>query len=159
AQGTFRYILLAADNFYEKMSKNQKERKILMSQIRSYRYRTAPFDIPFRWYYGKRCTWLSLSKIENMQKLSAFYLANSKKELPYFSANNKVQDVEFPEEEVLKIEKLLNLDAADFTNDLGEIVFDTNFESSEEKNVNVQINDAEGNVDEENWDPEKEADI
>ncbi|CAG8684885.1 1035_t:CDS:1, partial [Scutellospora calospora] len=139
------------------------------------------------WYYGKRRTRLSLSKIENMQKLSAFYLANLKKELPYFSANNsaedlyealsnmnlsnnndydeeqpaseEVQDVEFPEEEVLKIEELLNLDAADFTNDLGEIVFDTNFESSEEENVNVQINDAESNVDEENWDPEKEADI
>ncbi|CAG8833146.1 41427_t:CDS:1, partial [Gigaspora margarita] len=99
---------------------------MLMSQIRSYRYRTALFDIPFDnsespliwwislenyflkdkdhicqlahmlfsvtlhaaryeriwstlgWYYGKRRTRLSLDKIENMQKLFAFYLANSK---------------------------------------------------------------------------------
>ncbi|CAG8534270.1 2989_t:CDS:2, partial [Scutellospora calospora] len=128
-----------------------------------------------------------ISKIKNMQKLSAFYFANSKKELPYFSINNsaedlyealsnmnlsdnndyneeqltseEVQNVEFLEEEVLKIEELLNLDAADFTNDLDEIVFDTNFESFEEKNINVQINDVKSNIDEENWDPEKEANI
>lgn len=117
------------------MNKTPKERKMLMSQIRSYRYHTAPFDIPFDdsesplvwwmsledyflkdedhicqlahmlfsvtlhaarceriwstlgWYYGKRCTHLSLDKIENMQKLSAFYHANSKNELLYFSSN------------------------------------------------------------------------
>ncbi|CAG8835225.1 13104_t:CDS:1, partial [Gigaspora margarita] len=120
-----------------------------------------------------------------MQKLSAYYLANSKKELQYFSANNddelhealsnmnlgnyddydeeeqptseEVQDDEFPEEETLKIEELLNIDVADFTNDLGEIVFTANFESSEEEDVNIQNNDVESNVDEGNWDPEKEA--
>lgn len=47
ARGTFRHILLAADNFYEKMGKKQKERKMLMSQMRSYRHRTAPFDVSF----------------------------------------------------------------------------------------------------------------
>ncbi|CAG8672542.1 15247_t:CDS:2 [Cetraspora pellucida] len=129
------------------------------------------------WYYGKRHTQLSLSKIKNMQKLSAFYLANSKKELLYFSVNNsaedlyealsninlsddddynkeqptsEVQDVEFPEEETLNIEELLNLDAADFTNDLDEIVFNNNFKSSEKKHGNVQINNAKNNVDGEN---------
>ncbi|CAG8842081.1 21676_t:CDS:2, partial [Gigaspora margarita] len=182
AQGTFRCILLAADNFYEKMDKKQKERKMLMSQMRSYRHHTAPFDVSFDnnesptmwwtslednflknkdhicqlanklfsvtphatgceriwstlgWYYGKCRTRLSLGKIENMQKLSVFYLANSKKELPYFFANNKEQDMEFPEEKALNIEELLNLDVADFTNNLGEIVFDTSFEFSEEEN-------------------------
>ncbi|CAG8439691.1 4848_t:CDS:2 [Scutellospora calospora] len=126
---------------------------------------------------SKHRTWLSLSKIKNKQKLSAFYLANSKKELPYFSANNstedlyevlsnmnlsddddydekqpaseEVQNVKFLEEKVLKIKELLNLDIADFTNNLGEIVFDTNFESFEEENVYVQINDIESNVDKE----------
>ncbi|CAG8843169.1 43382_t:CDS:1, partial [Gigaspora margarita] len=39
------------------------------------------------WYYGKCRTRLSLNKIENMQKLSAFYLANLKNELPYFFSN------------------------------------------------------------------------
>ncbi|CAG8853342.1 24523_t:CDS:2, partial [Gigaspora margarita] len=160
------FIGLAPDNFYEKIDKKQKARKMLMLQMRSYRHHTAPFDVFFDnnesptmwwtslednflknedhicqlanklfsvtphaagceriwstlgWYYGKRRTWLFLGKIENMQKLSAFYLANSKKELPYFFANNKEQDVEFPEEEALNIEELLNLDAADFTNDL-----------------------------------------
>ncbi|CAG8856936.1 17502_t:CDS:2, partial [Gigaspora margarita] len=129
------------DNFYEKMGKKQKERKMLMSQMRSYRHRTAPFNwtslednflknedhicqlanklffvtphatgceriwSTLGWYYGKCRTWLFLGKIENMQKLLAFYLANSKKELPYFFANNEEQDVEFPEEEALNIEE------------------------------------------------------
>ncbi|CAG8856610.1 1571_t:CDS:1, partial [Gigaspora margarita] len=85
------------------------------------------------WYYGKCHTRLFLGKIKNMQKLLAFYLANSKKELPYFFANNgaeelykvlsnmnssddddyneeqptseEEQDVEFPEEEALNIEE------------------------------------------------------
>ncbi|CAG8783129.1 15926_t:CDS:2, partial [Gigaspora rosea] len=181
AQGTFRHILLAADNFYEKMGKAQKERRILMSQLRSYRCCAAPFDIPFADNESP-----TMCKIENMQKLSAFHLANSKKELQYFLANNdddelhealfnmnlgdyddydkeeqptseEVQDDEFPEEETLKIEELLNIDVADFTNGLGEIVFTANFESFEEEDVNIQNNDVESNVDEGNWDPEKEA--
>ncbi|CAG8816932.1 30325_t:CDS:2, partial [Racocetra persica] len=128
-RGTFWRILLAADSFYEKMDKKPKERKMLMSQMRSYRYRIALFDISFDdnespsvWWmsledyflkdenhicqlahillsitphvagckriwstlgwYRKHRTRLSLDKIENMQKLSAFYLANSKNELP-----------------------------------------------------------------------------
>ncbi|CAG8493242.1 2328_t:CDS:10 [Dentiscutata heterogama] len=136
ARGTFRRILLAADNFYEKMGKKHKERKMLMSQMRSYRYRTEPFDVPF----------------ENNESPTTCDDDDYDEE----QTTSEVQDVEFPEEEALNIEELLNLDAADFTNDLGEIVFNTNFESSEEEHGNVQINDAESNVDEENWDPEKE---
>ncbi|CAG8775934.1 2239_t:CDS:1, partial [Gigaspora margarita] len=60
--------------------------------------------------------------------------------------------------ETLKIEELLNLEVADFTNGLSEIIFNTTSESSEEENINVQNNDAENNVDEENWDPENEVD-
>ncbi|CAG8579832.1 6193_t:CDS:1, partial [Scutellospora calospora] len=71
---------------------------------------------------------------------------------------SEVKDVEFLKEEVLNIEELLNLDVADFTNDLGEIVFNNNFESSEEEHSNVQINNTKSNIDEENWDPEKEVD-
>ena len=36
------------------------------------------------WFYGKRRTKLGLEKIERMQKLAAFYLANAKKELPHY---------------------------------------------------------------------------
>ena len=132
------------------------------------------------WYYGKRRTRLSLGKIENMQKLSAFYLANSKIELPYFSINKTVEnlheilynadlyddenleeeltnedieDFTFPEEELLGIKKLLNIDAADFTNSLGEIIGDT-FNLFEKDDDVAQDN----NSVEEEWDPEKEAD-
>ncbi|CAG8855264.1 36882_t:CDS:2, partial [Gigaspora margarita] len=103
ARGTFRCILLAADNFYEKMGKKQKERKMLMSQMRSYQHRTALFDVSF----------------DNNESPTIY---------------EEEQDVEFLEEKALNIEELLNLDAVNFTNDLGEIVFDTSFEFSEEEN-------------------------
>ncbi|CAG8590050.1 9406_t:CDS:1, partial [Diversispora eburnea] len=43
------------------------------------------------WYYRKRRTSLSLDKLENMQKLAAFYIPNIKKELPYYG-NSKVTE-------------------------------------------------------------------
>ncbi len=117
-----------------------------------------------------------------MQKLSAFYLANSKNELPYFSTNKTVknlyeilydaslydeEDLEeeltnediqdifiFLEEEILKIEELLNLDATDFTDSLGEIIADT-FNLSEEEIEDIIIQD--DNSIEEDWDPEREV--
>ncbi|CAG8530908.1 10613_t:CDS:2 [Gigaspora margarita] len=106
-----------------------------------------------------------------MQKLSAFYLANSKKELQYFLAYNDDDklhealsnmdlgdyDNYDKEEQPNSEEELLNIDIADFTNNLGEIVFTTNFESFEEENGNIQNNDIKSNVDKDNWDPEKEA--
>ncbi|CAG8500028.1 33711_t:CDS:10 [Gigaspora margarita] len=183
AQGTFRHILLAADNFYTKMNKIPKERKMLMAQMRNHICQLANklFSITphaagckriwstLGWYYGKCRTWLSLGKIENIQKLSAFYLANSKKELPHFSANkgvedlyealsnvNLIQDIELLEEELLTVEELLNLDTPDFTNDLGEVILDTGFKSSEKKNGNVQNHNTKNDTYEENWDPEKE---
>ncbi|CAG8775244.1 27061_t:CDS:1 [Gigaspora margarita] len=114
-----------------------------------------------------------------MQKLSAFYFVNSKKELQYFSAyndddelhealsnmdlgdydnynkeeqptNEEVQDDEFLEKEMLKIEKLLNIDVANFTKDLGGIVFTANFESFAEEDRNIQNNDVKSNVDKDN---------
>ncbi|CAG8732002.1 24477_t:CDS:2 [Gigaspora margarita] len=143
-RGTFRCILLVADNFYAKMNKTSKEKKMLISQIRSYRFHATPFDILFALF---------------------FLLANSKKELPYFSVNKgiedlyealsninlsndddykeeeptskEVQEVEFPEEEFLKIEVLLNFDVAEFTNDLDKVILDTRLESSEEEDGNV----------------------
>ncbi|CAG8805926.1 36507_t:CDS:1, partial [Gigaspora margarita] len=74
-------------------------------------------------------------------------------------ASKEEQDVEFLKEEAIKIEELLNLNAANFTNGLGEIVFDTSFEFSKEENINVQINDTESNIDKKNWDPEKDTNI
>lgn len=137
------------------------------------------------WYYGKRRTRLSLGKIENMQKLSAFYLANSKNELPYFSINKTVENLneilynanlyddenleeEFineveqnifpiPEEEILNIEELLNLHADDFTKDLGDIIVDTFDVTDSDDNETISIQD--NNSIEEEWDPEREADL
>jgi len=66
------------------------------------------------WYYGKRRTRLSLGKVENMQKLSSFYLSNLKNELPYFSVGKPVEDLhdilcntDFYDDEIWKRCKLL----------------------------------------------------
>ncbi|CAG8652458.1 16000_t:CDS:2, partial [Racocetra fulgida] len=158
-------------------------------------------------------------KVENMQKLSVFYLANSKKKLSYFSSNIKIlyealsninfyeNDYDYNkepcneerlanevrlinekklaneerlaneqrlvnerrhlnkeklaneallEEKIFKIEELLNLDAADFTNNLAEIIVNTNLEFSDKANIFVQDNNTENNK--EDWDPKKEVD-
>jgi hypothetical protein len=120
-----------------------------------------------------------------MQKLSAFYLANSKNELPYFSINKTVENLneilynanlyddenleeEFineveqnifpiPEKEILNIEELLNLHADDFTKDLGDIIVDTFDVTDSDDNETISIQD--NNSVEEDWDPEREADL
>ena len=118
-----------------------------------------------------------------MQKLSAFYLANSKNELPYFSTNKTVENLHeilyntslydeedleeeltnkdtqdifiFLEKEILKIEKLLNLDTTDFTDSLGEIIADT-FNLSEEEIEDIIVQD--DNSIEEDQDSERKVD-
>lgn len=45
------------------------------------------------WIYGKRRTRLGLSKIENMYKLSSYYYAQAKKELPYYSIGKSIEEV------------------------------------------------------------------
>ncbi|CAG8815701.1 30195_t:CDS:2 [Gigaspora margarita] len=74
------------------------------------------------------------------------------------STNEEVQDVELPEKETFKIEELLNLNSADFTRNLDEMIFDTNLELSEEEDIHNTSNDAENNIDEGNWDPKREID-
>ncbi|CAG8606591.1 38308_t:CDS:2, partial [Gigaspora margarita] len=69
----------------------------------------------------------------------------------------EVQDNKFLEEKMFKIKKLLNIYIDDFMNDLDKIVFTTNFESSEEEDINIQNNNVKSNVDESNWDSKKKA--
>ena len=45
------------------------------------------------WIYGKRRTRLELNKIENMYKLSAYYHASAKKELPYYSVGKSANEI------------------------------------------------------------------
>lgn len=45
------------------------------------------------WIYGKRRNRLGLNKIENMYKLSAYYHANAKKELPYYGAGKSTDEI------------------------------------------------------------------
>jgi len=68
---------------------------------------------------------------------------------------------DIPIEETLRIEELLNLDAPDFTNNLGDIILDTNYdygenEDNEELSMEVAIED--NDIEDEEWNPEKEAD-
>ena len=45
------------------------------------------------WIYGKRRTRLGLNKIENMYKLSSYYHAQAKKELPYYGIGKSAEEV------------------------------------------------------------------
>jgi len=60
ARGVFREILLAADNLYEKMGRNTKERDSLMGQMCTYRKRLPPFDIPFCSSKSPQIWWSSI---------------------------------------------------------------------------------------------------
>src|SRR5271154_131615 len=141
AQGTFRNLLMIADEIFMKMGKKNTERKELMHHMKKYRKREKPFDIEvgttetpdiwwlsledsfpknedylvqlalklfsvtphaaecervwssLGWIYGKRRTRLSLNKIENMYKLSSYYHANAKKELPYYGAGKSSEEI------------------------------------------------------------------
>jgi len=125
------------------------------------------------WYYGKRRTSLSLGKLENMQKLSAFYLSNIKKELPYYGSSktteelqeiiydaelfdnetdeindNENENINFEEENRLEIENLVNLDAEIFaTNNVFVYIDNSNFTGINENNED------NNDIDYENWDP------
>jgi hypothetical protein len=45
------------------------------------------------WIYGKRRIRLGLNKVENMYKLSSYYHAAAKKELPYYSIGKSAEEV------------------------------------------------------------------
>ena len=63
------------------------------------------------WIYGKRRTRLGLNKIENMYKLSAYYHASAKKELPYYGAEKSTEEIHqilidahlYPDEDLLEL--------------------------------------------------------
>ncbi|GES85533.1 ribonuclease H-like domain-containing protein [Rhizophagus clarus] len=200
ARGTFRNLLMIADEVFMKMGKNNTERKELMHQMKKYRKREEPFDIKMGatetpctwwfsiedsfpkdedylvqlalklfsitphaagcervwsslgWLYGKRWTRLGLDKIENMYKLSAYYHANAKKELPYY------EEIIIEEEEELNIDKILNLDA--FIGTLGDIIEDSidSIEEGAQDNNRVDIPTDENENHDIEWDPAAEAD-
>jgi hypothetical protein len=136
------------------------------------------------WVYGKRRNRLGLNKVENMYKLSAYYNAHAKQELPYYSIEktsdeiceilvdahlnpdedfieiledaNDIEVISFDEEDNLTIGSILNLDASSFINNLDEIVEDSLDEDLEEEQDNVE-KEMEMNIDGE-WDPIAEAD-
>ena len=61
--------------------------------------------------YGKKRTHLGLSKVKNMYKLSSYYYAQAKKELPYYSIGKSTEEIheilvnEYlnPDEELLEL--------------------------------------------------------
>ena len=78
------------------------------------------------WIYGKRRTHLGLNKIENMYKLSAYYHASAKKELPYYGVEKSTEEIHQilvdahlnPDEDLLELVD----DLPDYYNDAEEIV-------------------------------------
>jgi hypothetical protein len=60
ARGIFRDILLAADDFFEKMGKSASAREDLMAQMRAYRKRLPPFDVSFRDNESPQLWWSSI---------------------------------------------------------------------------------------------------
>ncbi len=235
-RGTFRNLLLLADDIFMKMGKKNSERKELMYQMRKYRKREMPFDIEvgedetpddwwssiedsfpenedylvqlalklfsvtphaagceriwssLGWIYGKRRTRLGLNKIENMYKLSAYYHANAKKELPYYSVEKSAEEIHQifidahlnPDQDLLELED----DLPDYYNEEEEIVIGEEEELDLDKILNLDafintlediIEDSIDSIEEENneveepmnenennndieWDPAAEAD-
>ncbi|PKY58595.1 hypothetical protein RhiirA4_512977 [Rhizophagus irregularis] len=78
------------------------------------------------WIYGKRRTRLGLNKVENMYKLSAYYHANAKKELPYYGTEKSTEEIHQiltdahlnPDQDLLELED----DLLDYYNNEEEIV-------------------------------------
>ncbi|CAB4404603.1 unnamed protein product [Rhizophagus irregularis] len=155
ARGLFRDLLMVADEIFMKMGEKNAERKELMHQMKQYRKREKPFDIEIDedylvqlalklfsitphatgcervwsslgWIYGKRRTRLGLNKVENMYKLSAYYHANAKKELPYYGTEKSTKEIHQiltdahlnPDQDLLELED----DLLDYYNNEEEIV-------------------------------------
>jgi hypothetical protein len=78
------------------------------------------------WIYGKRRTCLGLNKVENMYKLSVYYHANAKKELPYYGTEKSTEEIHQiltdahlnPDQDLLELED----DLLDYYNNEEEIV-------------------------------------
>ncbi|CAG8559025.1 4052_t:CDS:2 [Dentiscutata heterogama] len=191
---TFWHILLVADSFYKKICKKLKERKILMSQMRSYRHHITPFDILFDDNESPSVWWMLLEnkllyfssntknlykvlsninfcdddynkhlneerpvneeKLANEERLANDRRPWNKERLANEEPTNEEMKDIFILLEVLKIDELLNLDATDFTNNLGELIVDTNFEFPDEKNIIVQDNNIENDED---WNSKRET--
>ena len=140
------------------------------------------------WMYGKRRTRLGLSKIENMYKLSSYYHAAAKKELPYYSIGKSAEEVheilvnahlnpdedllelidDLPsyynnvEEEVIGEEEELGIDSIlnldAFVNTLEDIIEDTHDSSSDNETQIMQQDDTTENDNDIEWDPVAAAD-
>ncbi|CAJ0923918.1 19347_t:CDS:2 [Entrophospora sp. SA101] len=113
AKGALRHILLTADNYYEKMGKNRKQRKELMSQMRMYRGRKPPFDMLFDTDDRK-----PIEDLHDILCNTDFYDDENLEEVQIAEETHNI--FTFPAEETLRIEGILNLDASDFTNNLDE---------------------------------------
>ncbi|CAG8685022.1 4702_t:CDS:2 [Gigaspora margarita] len=66
----------------------------------------------------------------------------------------RLANEEYTNKEIEDTFKLLNLDATDFTNNLGELIGDTEFEFFDEGNIILENNNIEN--DEEDWNPKRE---
>ena len=136
------------------------------------------------WIYGKRRTRLGLNRIENMYKLSTYYHANAKKELPYYGVEKSDEEIQqifidahlnpdedlesendlpdyYTNEEEITIgeEDELNIDKIlnldAFINTLEDIIEDS-VDSIERENSEVEESMDENENDIE-WDPNAEA--
>ena len=135
------------------------------------------------WLYGKRRNRLGLNKIENMYKLSAYYHAHAKQELPYYGVGKTSEEIHnilvdahlnpdedliefidddndteirsiFDEEDSLKISDVLNLDAEEFIKDLDEIIEDS-LEEIDDDIQDILEPEVTSDID---WDPATEID-
>jgi hypothetical protein len=130
----------------------------------------------FGWIYGKRRTRLGLNKVENMYKLSAYYHANAKKELPYYGVNKSNEEIHQilidahldPDDDLLEImddfddyydnEKETTIGKEDALS-IDNILNLDAFVNREENEVPMQENEEiQGNENDVEWDPATEAD-
>ena len=118
------------------------------------------------WIYGKRRTRLGLNKIENMHKLSAYYHASAKRELPHYGANKSTEEVHQilvdahlnPDEELLELVD----DLLEYYNDAGEIVIneEEKLEMDNILNLDEFVNTLEDVIEDSNLEEKnKEAEV
>ncbi|RGB28519.1 hypothetical protein C1646_767702 [Rhizophagus diaphanus] len=114
------------------MEYNKEKCKHLCGQLKQYKDKCFPFNIPYDDNYETPDLWINLStqSLESLAKMSSYYFSNLKKELIYYRQNISTEE----------ITEIIN--SLDF-NEIEEADKDSNFEDSniinDKSNDNVEV--------------------
>ncbi|CAB5345924.1 unnamed protein product [Rhizophagus irregularis] len=159
ARGTFRNLLITADEIFMKMGKNNAERKELMYQMKKYRYREEPFDIeigatetPYTWWFSIEDSFpenedylvqLALKLFSITPHAAGCERVWSSLELPYYGIKKSTEEIHQilvdahlnPDQDLLELEDNL----LDHYNNEEEIVIEEEEELEIDKILNLDV--------------------